>query len=324
VVAASARLAVVGENIIDLIPLGGPAPDYRALPGGSPANIAVAASRLGTPTALMARVSTDVFGRRVRARLAADGVLDTYLVEAAEPSSLAVVTFDAQRRASYDFWLAGTADWQWTDAELGRPLGEDVRAVHVGSIAAYREPGASALTTMLRRECERGAVTISLDPNVRPAVMGGIDRARARTEELVALANVVKASDEDLAQLYPDVEQVTAARRLLGMGPSLVVVTRGPDGAVAVGRTAEAEVPTPKVELVDTVGAGDTFMGALLHALDRHGLLGGAGAARLAAVDAATLGDVLTTAAAAAALNCAREGADPPTAAELAAALTSA
>jgi fructokinase len=320
-VAASARLAVVGENIIDLVPIGGSTDDYRALPGGSPANIAVAASRLGTPTALVARVSADVFGRRVRARLAADGVLDTHLVAAAEPSSLAVVTFDAERRASYDFWLTGTADWQWTDAELGRPLGEEVRGVHVGSIAAYREPGASALTTMLRRERERGAVTVSLDPNVRPAVIGGVDYARERTEELVALADVVKASDEDLAQLYPDVDQMTAVRRLLAMGPSLVVVTRGPDGAVGVGRAAEAEVRAPKVDLVDTVGAGDTFMGALLHALDQRGLLGGAAAGRLAAADAATLGELLVTAATAAALNCAREGADPPTAAELAAAL---
>ena len=319
--AASARLAVVGENIIDLVPLGGSTRDYRALPGGSPANIAVAASRLGTPTALVARVSTDVFGRRVRERLTADGVLDTHLVEAIEPSSLAVVTFDAERRASYDFWLSGTADWQWTDAELGRPLGDEVRAVHVGSIAAYREPGASALTTMLERERGRGAVTISLDPNVRPAVIGGLEYARERTEQLVGLADVVKASDEDLTLLYPGVDQVTAARRLLALGPSLVVVTRGADGAVGVGRAAEAEVPTPKVDLVDTVGAGDTFMGALLHALDRHGLLGGAARERLAAADAETLRALLTTAATAAALNCGREGADPPTAAELAAAL---
>jgi fructokinase len=320
-VAPPARLAVVGENIVDLVPLGGSTRDYRALPGGSPANIAVAASRLGTPTALVARVSADVFGGRVRERLAADGVLTTHLVDATEPSSLAVVTFDAERRASYDFWLTGTADWQWTDEELARPLGEEVRGIHVGSIAAYREPGASALTAMLRRERARGAVTVSLDPNVRPAVIGGIDHARARTEELVALADVVKASDEDLTQLYPGVDQVTAARRLLAMGPALVVVTRGPDGAVGVGRAAEAEVPAPKVDLVDTVGAGDTFMGALLHALDRRGLLGGAAAPRLAAADAGTLGELLTTAATAAALNCAREGADPPTAAELSAAL---
>jgi fructokinase len=321
-VAAPARLAVVGENIIDLVPLGESTRDYRALPGGSPANIAVAASRLGTPTALMARVSTDVFGQRVRERLAADGVLDSHLVTATEPSSLAVVTFDAQRRASYDFWLSGTADWQWTDEELARRLGEEVRDIHVGSIAAYREPGASALLRMLRREHERGAVSVSLDPNVRPNVIGGVEHARVRTEELVRLADVVKASDEDLAVLYPDLDHASAARRWLELGPSLVVVTRGPKGALGLGAAAVVEVSTPPVELVDTVGAGDTFMGALLHALDGRELLGGAAAGRLAAASAETLTDVLTTAAVAAALNCAREGADPPTAAELADALS--
>jgi fructokinase len=323
-VATRARLTVVGENIIDLVPLGESTRDYRALPGGSPANIAVAASRLGTPTALMARVSTDVFGQRVRERLAADGVLDSHLVEATEPSSLAVVTFDPERRATYSFWLTGTADWQWSDEELARRLGEDVRAVHVGSIAAYREPGASALLRMLRRERERGAVSITLDPNIRPAVIGGLDHARARTEELVRLADVVKASDEDLALLYPDVDPAAAARQWLAMGPSLVVMTRGPEGALGLGRTAVVEAAAPAIDLVDTVGAGDTFMGALLHALDRRDLLGGPARDRLAAAEKDTLHEVLTTAAVAAALNCAREGADPPTAAELAKALAGA
>jgi fructokinase len=258
-----------------------------------------------------------VFGRRIRERLAADGVLDTHLVQAAEPSSLAVVTFDAERRASYDFWLTGTADWQWSADELARPLGDDVRAVHVGSIAAYREPGASVLLAMLHRL--KGRVSITLDPNIRPAVIGGVEYARERTEELVRLADVVKASDEDLDLLYPGVDHLSSARHLLAMGPSLVVVTRGPEGALGVGRTAEVTVPAPAVDLVDTVGAGDTFMGALLHALGERDLLGRTAA--LAELDAGTLREVLTTAAVAAALNCAREGADPPTAAELAAAL---
>jgi fructokinase len=316
-VATRARLTVVGENIIDLVPLGDSTRDYRALPGGSPANIAVAASRLGTPTALLARVSTDVFGQRVRERLAADGVLDTHLVEATEPSSLAVVTFDTERRASYGFWLTGTVDWQWSDQELARRLGEEVRAVHVGSIAAYREPGAAAILRMLRRERERGAVSITVDPNVRPEVIGGLDHARERTEELVRLADVVKASDEDLALLYPDLDHAGAARQWLALGPSLVVVTRGPNGALGLGRTAVVEASAPAIDLVDTVGAGDTFMGALLHALDRRDLLGGPARDRLAHVEKETLHEVLTTAAVAAALNCAREGADPPTAAEL-------
>jgi fructokinase len=326
-------LTVIGENIIDLVPLEADnmplsatqddAPVYKAYPGGSPANVAVAASRLGTPTALMARISRDVFGQRVRARLAADRVDDRYLVTAREPSSLAVVTFDDERRATYDFWLNGTADWQWKDAELPSPLAPDVTALHVGSLAAFLEPGASAITRLLRSERERGNVTISLDPNIRPAIVGGPDGdlapAREQAERLVALAHVVKASDEDLATLYPGRSLQESAAAWLALGPSLVVVTRGQDGALAVGRSATLAVPAPLVEIADTVGAGDTFSGALLHSLSEAGLLGAAGMSKLGSLDAAELRPIITAAVAAAAINCTRPGTNPPTAAELAA-----
>jgi fructokinase len=324
-------LTVIGENIIDLVPLeagnlppnAADVPAYQAFSGGSPANVAVAAARLGTETALMARISRDVFGQRVRARLAEDGVSDRYLVTAREASSLAVVTFDDQRRASYDFWLDGTADWQWTDAELPSPLAPDVTALHVGSLAAYLEPGASAIARLVRSERERGNVTISLDPNIRPAIVGGPDgdlaQAREHTERLVALAHVVKASDEDLSALYPDRSLEESARTWLALGPSLVVLTRGGDGALAIGRSATLAVPAPIVDVADTVGAGDTFSGALLHSLSEAGLLGTAGMSKLASLEAAELRPLITAAAAAAAINCTRSGANPPTAAELAA-----
>jgi fructokinase len=319
-------LTVVGENIIDLVPVDAAAdgtPAYGAYVGGSPANAAVAARRLGLPTALIARVSRDVFGARIRERLAADGVDDRYLVPAAEPSSLAVVSFDAERRASYDFWLTGTADWQWADGELPDPLGDEVTAVHVGSLAAFLEPGATAIEGLLRRERERGRVTISLDPNVRPAIVAGPDGdlgpARERVERLLGLAHVVKASDEDLGHLYPGVPVEEAAQAWLERGPALVVLTRGPDGALALSRNATVAVPAPLVEVADTVGAGDTFTGALLEGLAAAGLLGADGAAKLAAIDVDTLRPVVEQAAAAAALNCTRPGANPPTGAELSA-----
>ncbi len=315
-------LTVVGENIIDLVPAGAAdVPTYGAYVGGSPANVAVAARRLGVETALIARVSRDVFGARIRARLAADGVDDRYLVDAAEPSSLAVVTFDEQRRATYDFWLNGTADWQWTAAELPDPLGDDVTCVHVGSLAAFLEPGASRIEALLRAERERGRVTISLDPNVRPAIVAGpegdLGAARERVERLVALAHVVKASDEDLGHLYPGVPVEEAARAWLARGPSLVVVTRGSDGALALARDATVAYPAPAIAVADTVGAGDTFSGALLFGLHLTGLLGEAGAAKLAALDEETLGTIVVLATMAAAVNCTRQGADPPTAEEL-------
>jgi len=322
-------LTVIGENIIDLVPLADAedgTPAYGAYVGGSPANVAVAARRLGCPTALIARVSRDVFGARIRARLAADNVDHRYLVTADEPSSLAVVSFDAERRASYDFWLTGTADWQWSASELPYPLGPDVSAVHVGSLAAFLEPGASEIEGLLRAERERGQVTISLDPNVRPAIVadpdGDLGGARERVERLVRLAHVVKASDEDLGHLYPGTPVEEAARAWLDLGAALVVVTRGPDGALALGRSATIAVPAPLVNVVDTVGAGDTFSGALLQGLDGAGLLGGAGPEKLAALDADGLRPIIGQAAAAAALNCTRPGANPPDRRELDAYLT--
>ena len=321
--------AIVGENIIDLVPDptqdGDQDPAFRAHAGGSPANVAVTLSQLGSRAGLAARVSQDVFGRRVRTRLAAAGVEKRYLVDAAEPSSLAVVTFDAERRASYDFWLNGTADWQWREGELPNPLDDDVAALHVGSLAAYLAPGAEAIEKLVIREGYRGRVTLSFDPNIRPTIVaapdGSLDAARARTERLVRLVDVVKVSDEDLGWLYPDSPAEDAAAEWAEIGPALVVLTRGPEGALAIGRAATVNVPAPAVTVADTIGAGDSFAGGLLHALDVRGLLGPGGADRIAGLDAKVLTEVIRTATTTAALTCTRVGAVPPTAAELEAAL---
>lgn len=310
-------LAVAGENIIDLVPTDQDHGDYRALPGGGPANIAIAARRLGSPTALLARIGADPFGALIRARLAADGIAEDYLVDAAEPSSLAVVDFDAAQAASYTFWLAGTADWQWRAGELPAPLADGVRGLHVGSIALHRAPGAAELAALARAEYARGVVTVSLDPNIRPAVIGDLAAARHRIDALLPSCHVVKASDEDLAHLYPGEPVESAAGRILARGPALVVVTRGAAGGLAVTGRRRVAVAAPPIEVVDTVGAGDTFMGALLHALDTRGLLGGDRAAALDGLAADALTELVGIATAAAALNCRRAGADPPTAGEL-------
>jgi fructokinase len=318
--------AIVGENIVDLVPEDvGSDPAYRATAGGSPANVAVTLAQLGSRAALAGRVSRDVFGGRVRKRLADAGVENRYLVDAAEPSSLAVVTFDAERRASYDFWLNGTADWGWREGELPNPLDDDVVALHVGSLAAYLSPGAEAIEKMVAREGLRGRVTLSFDPNIRPTIVaaadGSLDAARARTERLVRLVDVVKVSDEDLGWLYPDSPAEDAAAEWAEVGPALVVVTRGPEGALAIGRAATVNVPAPKVTVADTIGAGDSFAGALLHALRIRGLLGPGGADRIAGLEANVLTEVIRTATTTAALTCTHSGAIPPTAEELEAAL---
>ncbi|MGA4542928.1 carbohydrate kinase family protein [Uniformispora flossi] len=308
-------IAVAGENVIDLVPTG--ADTYRALAGGSPANIAIAATRLGSPASLIARIGADAFGTRIRNRLAVDGISPRYLVDAAEPSSLAVVTFDEHRRAAYDFWFTGTADGQWTSDELPDPLGPDVQALHVGSVALHLEPGGTALFRMILREHARGAVTLTLDPNVRPDIAGDVPAIRRRLEALVPLCDVVKASDEDMRHLYPDLDPVEAARLWRDSGPALVVVTQGPDGATAVTPHEAVAVGAPEAEVVDTVGAGDAFMGALLHALATRNLLGGTNVGTLRALPPDDLRPVLEYATAAATLTCTREGANPPTADEL-------
>lgn len=314
-------ITVVGENIIDLVPDHGDDAPYRARAGGSPANIAVSVAKLGSRAALAARVSRDVFGTRIRGRLTDAGVDTRYLVDAHEPSSLAVVTFDDQRRASYDFWLNGTADWQWGDQDLPNPLHEDVAALHVGSLATYLSPGAEAIEQMVAREGYRGRVTLTFDPNIRPTIVaapdGSLDAARVRTERLVRLVDVVKVSDEDLGWLYPDSPAEDAAAEWAENGPALVVLTRGSEGALAIGRAATVSVPAPTVDVADTIGAGDSFAGALLHALDVRGLLGPGGADRIAGLDTETLTEVIRTATTAAAVTCTRIGAVPPTADEL-------
>ncbi len=308
-------VAVAGEVIMDLVPAGSEAL-LRATPGGSPANVAVGLTRLGVATRLLARLSEDAMGRRLRQHLEGNGLALDHMVRADEPTSLAIVSVDADGLVRYDFRVDGTADWQWSDEELSDATDSSVVALHVGSLAMTMEPGASALRRLVERV--RGDHTITFDPNVRPALMGRREDVVGRIEALVGLADVVKASAEDLAWLCPDEALHEVAHRWLEAGPSLVVVTRGPEGSLAVGPIAGmVHRPAAPVTVVDTVGAGDAFMAALIASLVRRGLLSAPHRDRLRALDRGTLADMLDDAALAGALTCARPGADPPTEEEL-------
>ncbi|WP_163511279.1 carbohydrate kinase family protein [Fodinicola acaciae] len=316
---SSPVIAVIGENIVDLVPAGDGL--LQPILGGSGANTAVAAARLGTPTALLARIGSDAFGRQIRERLASDGVDGRFLVQAAQPSSLAVVSFDDQRRASYDFWVTGTADWQWQPGELPEKLPDSVRALLIGSIAALQPPGAAAIAAFAQRVA--GPVTLAFDPNLRPSIVGTGPEVTATVERLVGMSQLVKVSDEDLDHLYPSRDPSAAVAQWAASGPALVVLTRGGDGAEAVAGDEHISVAAPKIELVDTVGAGDSFAGTLLHGLAGAGALGPGLSRALAESGLAdAVGPAVRAAVVAAALTCTREGADPPTAAELATALT--
>ncbi|CAL9476849.1 Sulfoquinovose isomerase [Nocardiopsis dassonvillei] len=311
------HLVVVGENVMDLLPVPGEPGLLRAAPGGGPANTAVAARRLGVPTRFLARIGADGFGRAIRHRLAVEGLDPEGLLPAEEPSALALARLGVDGSAVYDFRMDDAADWRWRSGELPEELEPGVRALHAASLALFREPGAGAVEALLRREHGRGRVTISVDPNIRPGVIGDPDTARVLALRDLAQAHVVKASDEDLAFLYPDRNTEEAAAAVADLGPSLVVVTRGAEGAFALAHGVRAEAAAPRVRVVDTVGAGDTFMGALLSWLDGRDRLGEDPRARLAGLTKEELEEMLSFAARAAAVTVTREGADPPTGADL-------
>lgn len=303
-------VTVIGEALIDLVQLDAPG-DYRARPGGSPFNVAVGLARLGHHTALMARLPGTTFGRMLRAHAAAEGINLTYAPAADEPTTLAVVSMDAQGRASYDFYLEGTADWQWTQAETARvPAGTAV--LHFGSIASWTPPGSEPIHATVQRLRAGDAALISYDPNVRPALLGDPARGRQAVERSVGVAHIVKASREDAEWLYPDTPLEQIAARWLQLGALLVVVTDGADGAHAFHPTAASVTrPGRKVVVVDTVGAGDAFTSGLLGALLRRGLHT---PESVAAATPAVLAAAVDEAVLVSALTCGRMGADPPTA----------
>jgi len=304
-------IVVCGEALIDLVSEG-PA-RWRALPGGSPANTAVGLARLGTPTALLARLADDVFGRQLREHLVGNGVDLRYAARAEEPTTLAFVE-QTPHGAEYAFYVSGTADWQWRDHELPAQMGDDVLALHTGSLALLMAPGAALIEELLRRE-HRNRV-ISVDPNVRPSMLPDRPNYRQRVERWIGTADIVKVSADDLAWLYPDEALEAVATRWAAAGPALVVVTRGADGAYArTAGGADVDVPGEKVDVVDTVGAGDSFSAGLLHHLAESSLLTRPGLAALTSEDMA---GAVRFAVRVAAVTCTRAGADPPTRADLA------
>ena len=309
-------LIVVGENVVDLVPTADG--QLRPALGGGPANIAVAAARLGAPVAMAARLGRDAFGAMFRQRLAEARVDTRYLIESGDPSALALATLTPAGHASYDFWLAGAADFAWRARELPQPEPGDL--LHFGSLAAFLPPGADVLERWVVQH--RPQCTITFDPNLRPVALARPD-SLVRMERLVRLAHLVRASDDDLRLAYPDADPIGTARRWLAdgdgaPGPQLVVITHGAAGATALTRRGEVTARPPAVEVVDTIGAGDAAMGALLAALHERDALSPGALIEAAAGGAA---EILAFVCAAAALACARPGADPPNRAEVIAAL---
>jgi len=308
-------VAVAGEALVDLVPA--PVSGYfEFAPGGSPANVAVGLSRLGVPARMLARIADDPLGRRLRDHLRGNGVQLDHVVTATEQTSMAMVMVGPDGGPTYDFRVTGTADWQWTAAELAAALDPGpsgpVVALHSGSLALTTPPGDAALRALMARASQ--SATVSYDPNCRPGLMGKPADVLAGAHELIAVADVVKVSLEDLGWLVPGFTTEEVLEDWLGRGPALVIVTLGGDGVHAgtsTGlRTRRAGVP---VTVIDTVGAGDTFSAALLAGLHRRGLLGASARGALHAIGHSTLDALVDESMLAAAITCSRRGADPPT-----------
>lgn len=303
-----ATVGVIGEALVDLLPASGDDPTLlRGVPGGSPANVAVALARLGVETRFLGRTSTDRWGALLRQHLTDEGVAVGGQV-GPEPTALAVVEVAADGAPSYRFLWEGTADRRLGVTDVMMDL-DGLDALHVGSVSCVLEPAASAIEQVVLAIDER--LVVSFDPNVRPSRVDDHAAGRARLLEIADHAHVVRASDEDLAFLFPDHDVERAAWELLdGAQTQLVVVTEGARGARVF--TPRFEVPVPPDgpdEVVDAVGAGDTFTAALLAGLADHGALD---VRSLKGLDAETARAVGTFAARAAGVTVGREGADPP------------
>ncbi|GAA1809191.1 carbohydrate kinase [Nesterenkonia flava] len=291
----------------------------KAHVGGSPFNVAVGLARLEHQVVFAGRFGADDYGRMISRSLRAQGIAS--LLEADDlPTSVARATLDPTGQASYEFSL----DWRLPPAsELEQRFAEhsgERLHLHTGSIGAMLQPGAATVQSILEKA--RPSATISYDPNYRPTLVPNREAARSRAEEMIALSDVVQASTDDLDLLYPERSHVETMEAWLELGPALVTVTRGASGAMSLARSGFQEQDAISVEVADTVGAGDSFMAATLSSLRAADLLGADRREALSEISAERLAEVMRTAAQAAAITSSRFGAQPPTARELAAAVS--
>lgn len=313
-------IAVVGEIVADaVLPADGIRDHAASLtvhPGGGPANSAVALSRLGTVARFAARISTGALGGLARAKLVESNVDLSASLDTDQPATLAIARLDESGAASYEFYTDGTADWGWTDESLAPlvdgpfPDGQAPVAVHTGTLALALQPSGQVIEDLLQRS--RSKLTTSIDPNLRPHLVT-VEHYRAVIDRWAGLADILRLSEDDLELLWPGRTPEDAAAHLHARGVLLVVVSLGAAGAFASLRGEQVRVPIAPTELVDTVGAGDSFHGGLMHHLAETGHLGG----RLDSLTVEALTESLQFASRVSAITCSRAGANPPWAHEL-------
>lgn len=305
----------VGEILIDFLPIveDGTTTGFRMHVGGSPYNVAMGLARLGQPVAFAGKIATDFFGRFMQEHVEREGIDTRFLISADALTTLAFVAYEHGEPA-YSFYGEGAADTLVTPGDLPPALFDDTRILHFGSISLLR--GSTPGAVEFAAERLKGRALLSFDPNLRPGLVRDEAGYRALLERLFRQADLVKISSADLGWLMPGAPLAEAAAALRAYGPALVVVTRGGDGALALRAGDDQTYSTPgvPVDVIDTIGAGDSFNGGLLAALYERGATS---RAALEALSGDQVVECLRFAANVAAITCSRAGANPPTRAEV-------
>ncbi|PRB43373.1 carbohydrate kinase [Arthrobacter sp. MYb23] len=286
---------VVGEALIDVVTTGSRRVEH---PGGSPANVAYGLARLGVTTGLLTAIGPDAWGRRIEEHLTGAGVVVLPGSQSLARTASATATVTADGSAHYDF------DISWDLAPQAPAFFPKI--LHTGSIATFLDPGAGVVKSLLGQA--KGHCVITYDPNIRPDLLGSHAEAKAIFEDLVAFTDVVKLSDEDAQWLYPGMSIPETAAHILGLGTGLTVITKGAEGSYLSTPGLDVTVPAVKTSVADTIGAGDSFMSALILGLLKRETEGFA---------PGVLEELGRTAVAAAAITVQRPGANPPNLEEL-------
>ena len=300
---------VIGEALVDVVH--GTNGEIINIPGGSPANTAVALARLGTKTYMKARTSHDQFGEEIRSYLTSQNVNLDYSLVVDNPSSVINAVIQKDGSAKYEANLKGAADYGWTFEELNQVIDPDIQIVQLGSLTSYVEPGATNVENWFSQLRQSNNYLLTFDPNIRHPLDGENEvDVRKRAKKLASLSHVVKASDEDLNWIFSNNNPQDSAIKIIESGASLVIVTLGKKGAFAVNKKHEiVEVTANEIEVIDTIGAGDTFAAALITQLLENSWINKNALENLGSDD---LTEILTHCSAASAITCSRQGANPP------------
>jgi fructokinase len=303
-------IVVGGESLIDLIAR---TDELQAVPGGGPYNVARTVARLGRSCSYLGTLSTDRFGVRLREALRDDGVDDSWAPFTDDPTTLAVAQIGETGAATYSFYVERTSAADLSSVQALAVLAAAPKVLYVGTLGLVLEPAAASYEALV--DAAAADVLVAVDPNCRPAVVRDAEAYRDRLARVLTRADVVKVSTEDLDYLTPDLDHVAGARQLRDLGSSIVLLTDGGRDVTIVAQDWQRVLPVPPVSVIDTVGAGDSFLGGVLAVWEARGLGRDELMDEQAVVEAVEFGIAVSG------ITCGRTGADPPRAEELGAGL---